>query len=292
MRVARGLSGGVAPRSKRVQLLRDDTVWTQFGTRAAISVLALQRSAGNAAVAQLLVQRSCCSSCAKGGSCEERSDAEDTVQRQATTPAAAAAPACAVFADFSGFNRVRLNTTTAARVSTRLVLDSGVIKAQFQRAGSWVNENQVPASGQRAPGDAKEVARCKKAFKKSTTAFYEVTPGQGCPAAVSTPLRATDAGECETVLGQGMDVQRRTDINTRLLKHEQYHMRMACSLAQIGNALIARGVRPGQALKRMSKANAKLQGKYDKASVHGCDASGQASFEGNIDDRTLPVPPK
>jgi hypothetical protein len=230
---------------------------------------------------------------AAGSLGEPVEDGPEPTQRQADSAPAtppAPAPACPAPSHFTAFTgRAPTRTAFAAFVSTRLDLASGAIAARFQAAQSWVNRTRVPAPGTRAPDDARLVGSCRRAFAKPNTASFETTPDTTCPAAAGRNLVATSAAECETVIGTGLDADRQADANGRLLTHEQYHVRLACSLARIGNGLIASGTSANDALRRASRANATQQGRYDTDSAHGCNSSGQSKWQADIDADNLTI---
>ncbi len=99
-------------------------------------------------------------------------------------------------------------------------------------------------------------------------------------------LVAKTTGECETIMGVGLDAEAAAD-GPRLLKHEQFHVRLACKVAE--QAISA--LKPGASERDMKvaalaadKRQAALQKKYDSAaeSNHGCNPAKQAEWEAKV----------
>ena len=307
-------------------LLRGETAARQLielqrlaGNRAVSEVV--QRSTGKA----------CCSSCAGGRACESESSTEgnaaavvaripescslalaaptpslasfmvpeavhSSVQRQggAAAGSAAAAPAaCNVFGDLSGFAAKSLGANAfAARTGFTLSWSGSTASAVFAAGNSWVNRYFVPVGGARTGATAKSVKDCKTAFKKASTAWYEVTPGATCPAAAANQAthRANNAGECETVIGANKDAEDAADAGGRLLEHEQYHLKLACALADKATAAVSAGTSLANAKKQLKTAVPRETNAYDAASAHGCNAAGQSTWQSNIDSGNLTFP--
>lgn len=193
--------------------------------------------------------------------------------------------------DFSGFTgQAPPGTNLAAFVSTRLSLVQGKVVAEFQAGQSWVNRSVVPLAPNRAVPDARGVAACQNHFATNPNAAnFTANPSSACPAQGGRTHVALNAGQCETVLGQGLDADRQADSRGRLATHEQYHMRLACVLAGIANFLIAGGSRPELALTTVQQANPRLQAQYDNDTRHGCDAAAQSLWQANIDARKIQI---
>jgi hypothetical protein len=157
---------------------------------------------------------------------------------------------------------------------------------------SWVDPQQVTVNGQRSGNDQKLVTKCQAAFNDPTVATFTTSPDNSCPAASANAgtYQATNRGECETVVGAGLDKDGTADANGRLLRHEEYHLNLACSYAAMGNRLIDKGGDPATVMTQVKTANRREQVKYDNETAHGCNAGPQATWESNIDSRTLPFP--
>jgi hypothetical protein len=275
------------------------------------------------------VQRACCAACARGEQCEstvqrtedeldgdadEREEpvvpaspdvdtseldgiAEDEVEagppvqrQEVAAPAQAGGDvACDVFADLTGFpRRNRGARAFAALTAFRFTRRRNRFTASFNRGGSWVNTFQVPIGGRRTPQVAGQVGRCQRAFRRRI-AHFEVQPAGDCPAVAAVAHRATTRAECDTVIGAGLDAEARADL-PRLTRHEQYHLRLACALADLANAALAGGAPIGRVARQLSRASRRETAAYDRDSGHGCDAAEQARWETEIDAGTVTFP--
>lgn len=198
--------------------------------------------------------------------------------------AATGGRACPIISDFSGFGRIPPSPDArAVLMSLSLVLAGGMIEVRVDRSKSWLNPYFVPTGNERVPDTARLVRECGQAFQGG-----EVAPGQAygawstCSTNVS-PLEALSPPSCETVIGRELDQRRAEDRDTRLLRHEQYHVKLACALARIGNARIARGIPAARALADIDKEEARLQKLYDHETGHGCNLAAQATWQSAID---------
>src|SRR4029077_9842801 len=82
---------------------------------------------------------------------------------------------------------------------------------------------KVPAAADRTKnGCATDVAACKQVFKGSGFSDFRRTAPQNCDAAEFTKSTATNAGECESVIGADCDRDAVAEA-ARLLRHEQGH---------------------------------------------------------------------
>jgi hypothetical protein len=190
---------------------------------------------------------------------------------------------CPQFNDFSRFvANPPPRTTLAAFTSTLLSLAGDTIFPKFTPGRSWVNRDVVPRGAQRAPIDARAVNSCEEFFNKPQPIPPFIFRAASCPASKIQERKAATSLECETVVGKGLDKDRQADV-PRLLRHEQYHMNLTCSLARIGNRLIGKGSSPRPVAAKAIAANTKLQAQYDKETGNGCLPTAQARWEDNID---------
>jgi hypothetical protein len=128
-------------------------------------------------------------------------------------------------------------------------------------------------------------------MSRKNAADYTWTPSSSCPASadIRSSATATSRAECETVIGAQLDTDDQADM-ARLLRHEQYHMNLACALASLGNDQVAAGTAVGTALKRVIAASSREQRAYDSDTKHGCDSGAQGAWEGNIDSGSVKFP--
>jgi hypothetical protein len=166
------------------------------------------------------------------------------------------------------------------------------MSASSDPSQSWVDPQQVTVNGQRSGNNQKMVTQCQAAFNDPTVATFKTSPSNTCPAAAASAgsYTATNRGECETVVGAGLDKDGTADANGRLLRHEAYHLNLACTYATIGNKQIDSGGDPATVMTQVKAANRREQVNYDNQTAHGCNAGPQSSWESNIDSRTVPFP--
>jgi hypothetical protein len=285
--------------------------WTG-DSHPATELLRLQRAAGNQAV-QRLVGAGCCAACARGGPCTSERDelapaaravvqrlaqpaepdidtdeiegigaAGVVVQRQDAGAPAVPGAACAVFADLTGFpRRNRGRRAFAALTAFRFALRGGRFRATWNRGGSWVNTFQVPITGARTPRTADMVRQCRRAFRRGSPSFT-TNPAGNCPAAAAGVHTANTAAECDTVVGRGLHADDVADL-PRLAEHEQYHLKLACVLADLANAALAGGRSARQVGRQLANAGRRETRRYDRETRHGCDAGTQAAWQADLD---------
>jgi hypothetical protein len=166
------------------------------------------------------------------------------------------------------------------------------MSASSDPSQSWVDPQQVTVNGRRSGNNQTMVTRCQAAFNDPNTGTFTTSPSSSCPAAAASAgsYTATNRGECETVVGAGLDKDGTADANGRLLRHEAYHLNLACTYATIGNKQIDQGGDPSTVMTQVKAANRREQRNYDGQTAHGCNAGPQATWESNIDSRTLPFP--
>lgn len=190
---------------------------------------------------------------------------------------------CPVPSSFSGSYQVRPSGNLFAfTVATPAVRNGRIAVTQNTRT-SWVNRGRVTLGNQRSGTTAQVVRACQQNFRGNNT-FFIWRPNPTCPAgaALASERRANSAGECESVIGRGLDEIGARDTE-RLLRHEQYHVKLTCAVAEAGNAKIAGGARAATVLNQVRTAIQRQQVAYDRESNHGCIADRQASWQSRID---------
>lgn len=268
-------------------------------TAAQATILRLQRSAGNRAVADLLALQRC-----GGTPCDCPHDereampgANASVQREEADAGTEAPPrygtTCIGFTSFAEFFRGTAPPSRfAAKTVFHILLREGRVAVDPDRTASWVNRRRVPVDGRRTAQTAGAVAKCRRHSPGgATTGDYTWAPSGDCPAsaALREEATATTRDECETVIGAQLDDEDRADM-ARLLRHEEYHLSLACALAVAGNSQIAQGADPKIVLRQVKAASAREQVAYDNETDHGCKPDPQATWEGNIDSGAVAFP--
>lgn len=162
-------------------------------------------------------------------------------------------------------------------------VSGGKIVVSQDTKKSWVNTNLVTLNGKRSGSTTKTVKDCQATFKKKTS--YRWKPNPACPAAAanSSAKEATSQGECESVIGAGIDADASKE-EARLLQHERYHVRLACAVANQGNQKIVGGAKAANVLAAVKSAITKHQAQYDRDTTHGCKGDKQSGWETRIDD--------
>src|SRR5438105_1304723 len=117
-------------------------------------------------------------------------------------------------------------------------------------AGAWVNKRRVAVTGRSAETTG-AVRSCERSMRRPNATDYTWGPSSTCPASaeIRSSATANSRDECETVIGAQLDTEDQADM-ARLLRHEQYHMNLACALASLGNDQIAAGTAVATALRR------------------------------------------
>jgi hypothetical protein len=255
------------------------------------AILGLQRTAGNQAVATLLAVQRC-----GGTPCNCNHDEPEATRLQRDDSDGGDAPvpvamACHTFTSFADdFLGTPPNSPFAALTSFHFSKRDGKIGVDEDKAGSWVNKRKVAVTG-RPAATTGAVRDCQKTLSRPNMTDYTWTPSTSCPASaeIRSSATANSRDECETVIGAQLDTEDQADM-ARLLRHEQYHMNLACALASLGNDQIAAGTAFGTALNRVVAASSREQRAYDNDTKHGCDSGAQGTWEGNIDSGTVKFP--
>ena len=140
-------------------------------------------------------------------------------------------------------------------------------------------------------GCQKHINKCRTFFAglkpgETGTMAMETTPDPNCPAGV-TPRgdTATSSAECATVLGKDCSDRAIAD-SARLLAHEQGHLNLTCAIAHKANASVEKDTDLAALRTEARRVLNEQQELYDSksGSDHGCDASGQATWEKDIAD--------
>ena len=255
------------------------------------AILGLQRSAGNQAVASLLAVQRC-----GGTPCDCEHDDRHATRLQRDDADGRDAPlavgaACHTFTSFADdFLGTAPNSPFAAMTSFDFVVRDGKVAVDEDKAGSWVNKRKVAVSG-RPAATTGAVRDCQKTLSRPDMTEYTWAPSSSCPASaeIRSSATANSRPECETVIGAQLDTEDQADM-ARLLRHEQYHMNLACALASLGNDQVASGTKAATALKRVVVASRREQRAYDNDTRHGCDSGAQGTWEGNIDSGSVKFP--
>ena len=84
------------------------------------------------------------------------------------------------------------------------------------------------------------------------------------------------------MIGRQLDAEGTADI-PRLAAHEQYHLRLACVLADLANAALDAGGSAKRVGRQLATASRRETRRYDNETDHGCDAAAQASWQADLD---------
>jgi hypothetical protein len=159
------------------------------------------------------------------------------------------------------------------------------IIATFNGGSSWVRPQAANAGTRAQNGCAPHVTTCQQFFDglpPGQTGWQTLGPGTGCAASPqpNTSLRATNRGECDTVLGTECDRVAALE-SARLLHHEQLHFDLACAMAAKGNTALAATPAPNtQTILTAVRTKTGTQTtSYDSQSTHGCNATGQTTWD-------------
>jgi hypothetical protein len=255
------------------------------------AILGLQRTAGNQAVASLMALQRC-----GGTPCDCAYDQPEgtRVQREASDGGdapAQTAPACHSFTSFADdFLGTAPNSPFFAMTSFNFVKRDGRIAVDPDKVGSWVNRRKVAVNG-RPASTTGAVRKCQTTMSKPNMAEYTWTPSGDCPASaeVRSSATATSRDECETVIGTQLDTEDQADM-ARLLRHEQYHLNLACALASLGNDQIDSGAALKTVHRQVVAASRREQVAYDNDTKHGCDSGAQGTWESDVDGGSVKFP--
>lgn len=189
-----------------------------------------------------------------------------------------------------------------------IVIGPGIlspIEVSYNSGLSWVNREQVPTGIQQPQKVAwieQAEARCRSELHGKANAVWHQPPPQQCPAAAENMSEqvAMSEPQCTTVIRDNFYKEFARRGNTDLLRHEQYHVRLACALAKNGNEIIASEMAKGRSfldalllvLPIVISRNGGYQQQYDEQTAHGCNALSQAVWQNRIDSHpaSLQVP--
>jgi len=212
-----------------------------------------------------------------------------TVQRQdggGQSEKARLGTTCVIPTSFSRFFQGTPPGTSSLAAFTKpsYTVQDGRIAIEQDRGASWVNNTQVTVDGVRSGATTTSVSACEANFDRGNT-WYVWRPSGKCPAhdTLSSEKRANSKAECESVIGAGLDRDGAASAKL-VLRHEQYHMHLACDIATEGNSRINGGATPADVRKAVIQADRTQQKAYDDGSAHGCNAQGQAAWEQRIDN--------
>jgi len=162
------------------------------------------------------------------------------------------------------------------------------VVATFNGSSSWVRPQSADPTNRTLNGCATPVSRCETFFDglaPGATGWQSLGAGTGCAASPQpdTSLRATNRGECESVLGTECDRVAALE-SARLLHHEQLHFDLACAMAAKGNAALAATPAPNtQTILTAVRTKSGTQTTaYDNQSNHGCNAASQAAWDTRV----------
>ena len=222
-------------------------------------------------------------------------DPTGKVQRRGPSapPPVARTPYCPVPQDYSSFGEAPANSDAAAHVLLIFLPYDDVIKTLLALNRSWVNRDMVP-EGVGVPKKIlwieRYVSECHLHFSKQTGPFIRKPPT--CEAVDAKPQTAGDRSECSKAFRANFYNDLARDGRTRLLRHEQYHVKLGCALAEIANERVALSVAQGvdkktaiqNEIDRLRLRNKALQeNHYDSETKNGCNSSSQAAWEVVID---------
>lgn len=204
-----------------------------------------------------------------------------------TPPAAAPPPVCEparalTWADFTGTVPASATLSALTRVGWRE--SSSRFRAVLDGPASWVLARVRGAGARATNGCAPEVADCERVFDglaPGSTATVPRGAPTGCDAAAFTDVEASARGECDSVIGVACDADAVSE-SARLLRHEQLHFDIGCTIVRRANAAVAAG-RPVADVRTWVDTNFQpQQDDYDDDTDHGCKAAEQATWQTQV----------
>jgi hypothetical protein len=161
-----------------------------------------------------------------------------------------------------------------------------IVRAIFNGSKSWVKPEPANPTDRTKTQCGRLVRQCTTAVATPNTT-WSLGAQTGCPATPrwNTSLVATNAGECDRVIGAECDRVSVLD-SARLLTHEQYHFRLPCAVANKASAAVAANPRltPERARDLASALASRPSAQYDSETGHGCVAATQARCQTNINN--------
>ena len=199
-------------------------------------------------------------------------------------PAAAPLPMCdpahaLTWADFTGTPPA--GTTDGGFTSLAWSDDGTRFRSVMDPAASWVVATMAGAGARATNGCAPEVSDCQRVFDglaPGSTASVPRGAPTGCPASAFTDATATTRAQCESAIGAACDADARSE-SARLLRHEQLHFDIGCTLVRRANASTkARAV-----IRTWLDTNFQpQQTAYDTQTQNGCIAAQQTAWETRV----------
>ncbi len=233
-------------------------------------------------------------------------DEADCIRAAGPDPAECTPSRTLTWADFSGTPnaRSRFGAVTASDLRERDMnvallqcsapavtagLPSRGIQAYLDSTRSWVKARPANASDPAQNGCNTRVRACEAHFdaiaaRGQTGGTYALSTAadRGCPAAARARGDvARSRSDCATLVATDC-TDREIAESARLLQHEQGHFDLTCKMATKANGLLASAPSLATLLTNARATLRTQQTQYDRDSAHGCNASGQASWETDI----------
>lgn len=193
------------------------------------------------------------------------------------------------WSDFTPGSVGGFGAKTVAPVVEENVQGNMMFRVVMDHAASKVLPKLLAAADRTKNGCATDVAACKQVFRGGGFGDFRRTPPQNCDAAEFTKSTATNAGECESVIGADCDRDAVAEA-ARLLRHEQGHFDLTCKLVGRADDALAAG-RPFATVKQwLNTNNNAQQQQYENDTMNGCVASEQAKWQTAIAGGLKAVP--
>ena len=192
--------------------------------------------------------------------------------------------------DFQGTPGTGFGAFTSAGVTEENVQGNVMFRAVLNNSASWVKPEFPGASARATNLCAPHVAQCQSDLAAAGAgATWDRTRGAGCPASAFTAARATNATECDTVVGAACDADAVAE-SARLLRHEQGHFDITCKLVGRADDALAAG-RPLATVRTWLNTHVQPRNTaYDGQTGNGCNAAQQAAWETAIAGGLQAVP--
>jgi hypothetical protein len=191
------------------------------------------------------------------------------------------------FADFKG--TPPLGATKAADTeydyTPKTIKAGDTVTAVFDSGSSWAQTRYAHPTDRKATGLDKNVSACEDFLKRNPGNSWDGPKPMPpiCAAAAPFPNTAgiTAVADCDPKIGVAIEKWQSGEL-PRLLKHEQFHMNLACTLANKATKALASGTDPGTVGARLMAQDKAATGQYDNDTDHGCKAADQTKWEGFI----------
>lgn len=220
----------------------------------------------------------------------EPSTGEPAQTAPVAAPAACVPSRALTWVDFTGTpsGPASFGAKTVAPIAEVTAGGATRFQAQFDSARSWVRPRYSSPSNRASTSCGSQVGACESYFAGLKTGqtgewSFDGAADPGCAAAVvpsSTP-KATSRAECDPVIGGECDRAMGLE-SARLLRHEQLHFDIACQIARKANTALAAGTAIATVRSAVSAKAQPAQDQYDTDSSHGCDATGQSTWETSV----------